>query len=114
MANLEQQVAEAKKLADKIREKVKQGQFTIYDIVNNSNVGHDEAKAILNNLAMYGFLKTVSTEGKYNHKLLFAKEREEGIGEQVLRVEQEIKVFKDEIQRLKALKKIQTSTLIKV
>ncbi len=53
--DLETQVQEAKKLADKIREKVKQGEFTLYDIVNNSNVGHDEAKAVLNNLATYGF-----------------------------------------------------------
>lgn len=113
--DLETQVKEAKKLADKVREAVKKEWFTIYDIVNNSVISHDIAKNVLNNLATYGFLKTVSSNGKFTHKLLFSKkEREEGLEEQILRAGQEIKVFKSEIQRLKELKKIKTSPLISV
>ncbi len=115
MENLKTQVAEAKKLADKIREVVKKEWFSIYDIVNNSAISHDEAKGALSNLALYGFLKTVSTEGKFSHKLLFTtKERGEGIEEQISRVEQEIKVFQTEIHRLKELKEINVSPLVKV
>lgn len=114
MNDLKTQVAEAKKLADNIREAVKKEWFTIYDIVKKSG-SHDEAKMALSSLAHYGFLKTVSNNGKFTHKLLFTtKEREEGIDEQILRVEQEIKVFESEMARLKELKKIKTSPLVSV
>lgn len=112
MDTLETQVAEAKKLAGKIREAIKQEWFTIYDIVKKSG-SHDEAKIALSSLAHYGFLKTVSENGKFSHKLLFTtKEREEGIDDQILRIEQEIKIFQTEIERLKELKGIKTSPLI--
>jgi len=114
MNNLEAEVKTANDLANKIRAVVKKEWFTIHDLVNCSNVGHEQAKGSLNHLALYGFIKTISEDNKYKHKILSNQvEREEIIQNGIENLEEDIKSLKEKKDYLINLKKVKISSLIK-
>ena len=78
---LQQQVSEAKKLADKISGIIKKDWFTTNELVNKSNTGHEQAKQMLLHLGQYGLVKTESKDDKWKHKIVReTAERNEFIG----------------------------------
>lgn len=112
---LEKNVKEAEALAHKIYGIVKKEWFTTNELVNKSNTGHDQAKALLNQLGQYGLLTTHSKDEKFRHKIVFNnEEREELIQVQVDQLHKEITFLKQRVDFLNALKKIKVSSLIKV
>lgn len=112
---LQKSVGEAKKLADKIYGIVKKDWFTTNEFVNKSNTGHDQAKALFNQLGQYALLASESRDGKIRHKIIFNNEdRSELIQVQIDKLHKEITFLKQRVDYLNTLKKIKISVLIKV
>lgn len=113
IANLQKSVSDTEKLAHKIYGIVKKDWFTTNELVNKSNTGHDQAKALLNQLGQYGLLITQSIDGKFRHKIIFNnKEREELIQVQIDQLHKETTFLKQRVDFLNALKEIKVSSLI--
>lgn len=100
---LQEQTTKAQRLAEDIKKLTKTEWFTVYDVVNNSNAGHDEIKSHLSTLGFYGFLEIRHIENKSQFKIILdQKERTDiiqteidGANKRLNHVKAEKKFFED-------------------
>lgn len=112
MTEIQTRLKEAVALRGKIHDIVKMDWFTTADLVNKSNMGHEQAKEMLNSLGEFAFLKTQSIKGKWKHNLIYdTKERNKIIEETIDKMTQEVQFMLVRIEYLKKMKN--TSLLIK-
>lgn len=112
MTELSKQLQEAVNLRSKIHGIVKAEWFTTNELVNKSNVGHEQAKEMLTHLGEFAFLKTESRDKKWKHNLIYDNvERKKMIDASINNLNSNIQFLVGRIERLKEMK--DTSLLIK-
>lgn len=112
MNELKKQLQEAVKLRSKIFDIIMKEWFTTNELVNKSNIGHEQAKEMLTHLGEFAFLKTESRDKKWKHKLIYdTEERKKMIEQSINQLNTNIQFLLKRVEYLKEMK--DASLLIK-